>query len=95
MIELYNTRFGSTRTGAYRVVDGGEDGFGADASVSGSTPVTLARYHSADTDRNGRLSLSELLRVIEIYNTRRGTTRTGAYRIDPTTEDGFAPEPGG
>jgi hypothetical protein len=31
--------------------------------------------------------------VIELYNARTGTTRTGAYRSQGSTEDGFAPGP--
>ncbi len=91
VIELYNTRFGSTRTGRYRISNDSIDGFMPDEREVGEGE-TNARFHSADTDRNGRFSLSELLRVIELYNTRSGTTRTGAYRFDSTTADGFAPE---
>jgi hypothetical protein len=91
VIELYNTRFGTTRTGAYQLQDGTDDGFNPDATVESPGPLT--RYHSADTDRDGKLSLSELLRVIELYNTRSGTTRTGAYRAADGTTDGFEPDP--
>ncbi|MBI5819416.1 MAG: VCBS repeat-containing protein, partial [Verrucomicrobia bacterium] len=45
--------------------------------------------HSADTDRDGRLNLAELLRVIELYNHRAGTVRTGQYTLQDGTEDGF------
>jgi hypothetical protein len=93
VIEVYNTRFGTTRTGCYSVLDGSEDGFAPDNARAGSTPVTLARYHSADSNRDGRLSLLELTRVIELYNTRSGTTRTGQYHVLSGTEDGFAPGP--
>jgi len=55
--------------------------------------VTLSHYHSADTGRDGRFSLIELTRVIELYNTRAGTARTGAYHVQAGTEDGFAPGP--
>jgi hypothetical protein len=54
-----------------------------------SADVTLAVYHSADSDRNGRLSLSELTRVIELYNYRVGTIRTGDYHVHPDSEDGY------
>ncbi len=56
--------------------------------------------HSADTGDgatppgppNFRISLSELTRVIELYNTRNGTVRTGCCAVaTTTTEDGFAP----
>ncbi len=97
VIELYNTRNGTTRTGAYKVDTAGEDGFNAEPTRPSSTPVTLTRYHGADTDRNGQLNLLELTRVIELYNTREGTTRTGAYHPvrsgEAVTEDGFRPGP--
>jgi len=52
-------------------------------------------YHSADTNHDGKLSLLELTRVIELYNYRVGTSRTGQYHVQtsPPTEDGFAPGP--
>jgi hypothetical protein len=86
VIELYNTREGTTRTGGYRNDGTTNDGFAPDASGSATS------FHLADTDRDSRINLSELLRVIELYNTRSGTTRTGAYRIDESTTDGFAPD---
>ncbi len=89
VIQLYNTRSGTTRTGRYRVDDAAADGFTPDAGDAGET---LARHHSADTDRDGQLSLTELLRVIQLYNTRSGTTRTGAYRAREGTVDGFEPD---
>ena len=61
--------------------------------ASNSASVTLTRYHSADSDRDGKLSLFELTRVIELYNYRSGTTRTGQYHVQAGTEDGFAPGP--
>ncbi|GAB5561519.1 MAG: hypothetical protein SynsKO_31660 [Synoicihabitans sp.] len=94
VIEIYNTRFGTTRTGRYGLSGGTEDGFTPNATIGGSEQVTLSRYHSADSNEDAKISLSELLRVIEIYNTRSGTTRTGEYHLDPSTEDGFAPGPG-
>jgi uncharacterized delta-60 repeat protein len=93
VIELYNTRIGTTRTGCYRVLDGSEDGFAPDDTRPGSTLVTLSRYHTGDSNRDGRFSLLELTRVIELFNTRSGTTRTGQYHVAAGTEDGFAPGP--
>jgi hypothetical protein len=93
VIELYNTRNGTTRTGCYAVQAGSEDGFAPDPTRTGSAVVTLTSYHSADSDRNGKISLLELTRVIELYNTRSGTSRTGGYHILAGTEDGFAPGP--
>jgi len=87
VIELYNTRFGTTRTGRYRVAEGTVDGFYPDGT-SNDAP-NLLRHHLGDTDRDGQFSLSELLRVIELYNTRSGTTRTGAYRAALGSTDGF------
>ena len=42
-------------------------------------PLVLhsASGHSADSNRDGKISLVELTRVIELYNTRSGTTRSG------------------
>ena len=70
-----------------------EDGFVADPVRAATAVVTLANYHSADTNRDGRFSLLELTRVIELYNVRSGTLRTGAYRLLAGSEDGFAPGP--
>ena len=93
VIELYNTRFGTTRTGRYQVGEGTEDGFEADLVTPSSDPANLSRYHAADINKDAKISLTELLRVIELYNYREGTTRTGRYHIDPSTEDGFASGP--
>lgn len=90
VIELYNTRFGTTRTGRYQVQSGTTDGFSPDATTNEATPIS--RHHTGDFDRDGTISLSELLRVIELYNTRSGTTRTGAYRPSEGTTDGFTPD---
>ncbi len=94
VIELYNTRNGSVRTGSYVVDDANlEDGFNTDAARSPGATVTLARYHSADSNHDGSISLTELLRVIELYNYRSGTVRTGQYHVQSGTEDGFDPGP--
>ena len=55
--------------------------------------IRSASLHAADSDRDGRISLLELTRVIELYNYRSGTTRTGQYKPQAGTEDGFAPGP--
>jgi uncharacterized delta-60 repeat protein len=93
VIQIYNTRSGTVRTGRYRVEDGTEDGFAVDPDGTGGAPGTFVRYHSADTARDARISLVELTRVIELFNTRAGTARTGTYRVESGTEDGFAPGP--
>lgn len=41
-------------------------------------------FHSADRNKDARISLSELLRVIQFFS-------QGGYHCDTTTEDGFAP----
>jgi hypothetical protein len=88
VIALYNARAGNLRTGAYGVATTTtEDGFAPDSVRTGS--ATLTRYHSADSNRDGRLSLIELTRVIELYNYRVGTNRTGQYKVQPGTEDGY------
>jgi hypothetical protein len=94
VIELYNTRAGTSRTGCYGFQLGTEDGFAPDTGRAASVVVSLPAYHSADYDRNGRLGLIELTRVIELYNTRSGTSRTGEYSVQEGTEDGFAPGSG-
>jgi alpha-tubulin suppressor-like RCC1 family protein/sugar lactone lactonase YvrE len=94
VIELYNTRHGTARTGAYAVAaTATEDGFEADAARAPGATAALSLFHSADTNRDGAIGLFELTRVIELYNARTGTTRTGAYRSQGSTEDGFAPGP--
>jgi hypothetical protein len=92
VIELYNTRNGTVRTGAYAVdANNVEDGFATQPTRLSSAMVTLAKYHSADSDHDGKFSLTELLRVIELYNFRSATVRTGQYHVLAGSEDGFAP----
>jgi hypothetical protein len=92
VIELYNTRNGTNRTGFYTLSPvASEDGFAIAPGVS--APVTPSRRHSADSNGDGAISLPELTRVIELYNYRSGTTRTGDYKPLTGTEDGFAPGP--
>ncbi|WP_221031767.1 YDG domain-containing protein [Actomonas aquatica] len=86
MIELYNYREGYRRTGAYQ-----SDDTTTDRYAPGDGERLLP--HTADSNGDGQLSLIELTRVIELYNTREGGTRTGAYHYRGTTEDGFAPGP--
>jgi hypothetical protein len=96
VIELYNTRVGTVRSGAYRVDSLGEDGFAADgARAKGPAATLLARYHTADYDRDGSLDLFELLRVIQLFNHRTlDQVRTGQYRVVASgSEDGYEPGP--
>ncbi|MES2693040.1 MAG: immunoglobulin domain-containing protein [Verrucomicrobiota bacterium] len=99
-IELYNTRNGTVRTGSYRVQEDTEDRFAADATRASGTTIVLSRYHTADTrgatvgsPPDGTIDLFELTRVIELYNYRAGTVRTGQYHLQSGTEDGFSPGP--
>jgi hypothetical protein len=48
-------------------------------------------YYSTDENQAGAISLLDLTRAIELYNTHNGSTRTGAYADQPGSEDGFAP----
>lgn len=89
VIGLYNAREGSQRTGRYDF-----DGISRYLAAPGLGRLPR-RVHSADINGNGMIDLSELLRVIEIYNAREGTTRTGAYEEDQTTADGFSVSTGG
>jgi hypothetical protein len=94
VIELYNTRHGATRSGSYALAATfTEDGFVADGQRALAAVVALGRYHSADTNRDGKLGLFELTRVIELYNTRSGGSRTGQYKPKSGSEDGFDPGP--
>lgn len=56
-------------------------------------PLPSLSVHSADTNHDFKIGLLELTRVIELYNTRSGSLRTGRYKIQIGTEDGFAPDP--
>lgn len=93
VIELFNTRNGTSRTGCYTVKEGSEDGFAQDSARQNGASVALPRYHSADTNRDGKINGVELTRVIELYQYRAGGNRTGQYRVQVDTEDGFAPGP--
>ena len=57
--------------------------------------IDKCRLHFAVTlpPDYGKLSLTEITRVIELYNTYSGSTRTGQYHAQALTEDGFAPWP--
>jgi hypothetical protein len=91
VLDLYNTRKNTVRTGAYGLNALSDDGFTPDQVRTEAAP--LPGYHSADINRDGRLSLSEITRVIELFNTRSGSLRTGSYRLLAGSEDGFAPLP--
>jgi hypothetical protein len=67
--------------------------------TSGATTITsaprsifmLPDYHSADTNRDGRIDIVELTRVIQLFNHTVANVRTGEYRTQADTEDGYAP----
>jgi hypothetical protein len=64
----------------------------SDASGNAATPVTRtvtvqACKHSADENGDGKIDLSELLRVIQFFNMK-------GYHCMPGSEDGYAPGPG-
>jgi hypothetical protein len=63
---------------ALRAAEGEGEGV-AEAEGEGQPP---SPYHSADTNQDGAISLSELLRVIQFFN-------SGAYHVQPGTEDGY------
>ena len=91
VIELYATRYGTVRSGAYSLQATSEDGFAPAPDRSSSAQTTMAAWHTADTNRDGLINLNELLRVIEIFNQRANNVRTGAYVPRGDTEDGFMP----
>ncbi len=47
--------------------------------ITASCTVRKAVFHSADTDKNLKIGLSEILKVIQICNARNDSVRTGAY----------------
>lgn len=91
VIELYGTRSIQVRTGAYRTDTLGEDGFAPDLDRASGVVAAPATPHTADFNRDGRINLLELTRVIELYNQRSGSVRTGEYFARGDTEDGFVP----
>ncbi len=60
----------------------------------GRTLTLLPEFHAADSNHDHRISLFELTRVIELYNRRDLSTRTGEYHSQAASEDGFMPGPG-
>ncbi|HPO12046.1 MAG TPA: PKD domain-containing protein, partial [Candidatus Hydrogenedentes bacterium] len=50
-------------------------------------PAATAQYHSADTAPDQHINLSELLRVIQFFN-------SNGFHCEAGTEDGYAPGPG-
>lgn len=82
-------------TGSVSVADGDSTASDSEASAqvvslaAGTVQIApLEDPHDADTDGNGRIGLTELLRVIQLYN-------AGGIACDATSEDGFTPGEGG
>ncbi len=69
-----------------RVRNGAVD-IGAIEMQDGSIDLTCSGSHSADYDGDGRIGLSELLRVIQFYN-------GGPFHCATGTEDGYTPGAG-
>ncbi len=77
-----------TDTGAY--VCEVTDGFGLVQSSSAQVRIVeraSSGFHSADTSHDWSISVSELLRVIQLYNSDQ-------YCCDPESEDGYTPGDG-
>lgn len=56
-------------------------------TVNGGVNVSVIAVHSADPNNDGKIALTELLRVIQFYN-------SGGYACATGTEDNFAPGTG-
>ncbi|MGC8739496.1 MAG: C1 family peptidase [Candidatus Hydrogenedens sp.] len=68
--------------------DGSPDGLEGEGISEGSTEGEIIRtYHSADKNNDGIIDLSELLRVIQLFN-------LGSYHCQTNSEDGYAPGDG-
>ncbi len=67
-------------------IEGSEGSVEGEGAVEGEGETPLI-HHSADQNGDGRISLSELLRVIQFFN-------SDGLHCQPGTEDGYAPDPG-
>ncbi len=74
----------TSRAGAYSVTYAASDPSGNAAVPVTRTVIVECPYHKADQDQNGRIGISELLRVIQLFN-------SGGYHCDAAGEDGYAP----
>ena len=74
--------------GEYHVTFTVSDPSGNAAAPVVRTVIVDCSFHKADQDHNGQISISELLRVIQLYN-------SGGYHCDAAGEDGYAPGPPG
>ena len=87
VVQIYNTRNGTQRTGAY------DASYNPMPGVAPVHPVAPAQPHSADTDRDGAISLMELTRLVNLCMYSTTTGRTGEYHADSKGVDGFSPGP--
>lgn len=99
-IVLFNTTNNRMRTGAYKYIsNGANSGYVSDPTRAATDPISIdpLHVHSADANRDGVIDLGELMQVLELYNYRAGTTRTGEYhwQVDETAPgtDRYAPGP--
>jgi len=67
-------------------VEGSAEGV-AEGTAEGVTEGQVGGVHNADQNGDHRIDLSELLRVIQLYN-------SDGYHCDSNSEDGYAPGPG-
>lgn len=66
------------------VADSDRDGISDGQEIAdGTDPVEAGRHHSADTNEDYLISLSELLRVVQFFN-------SSGYHCQTGTEDGFS-----
>lgn len=96
--KLYSFTFINPNTYSVNAVAPGHDGGTGVVSVLPADIAALelrlaanvvpTSYNSSDTNQDGAIDLSEILRIIQFYNLR-------ALHCDATTEDGFAPGAGG
>jgi VCBS repeat-containing protein len=107
-VRIYDgtTLLGSTTVGAdgtwtlsLGVIPGGAHTLTATMSdAAGNTGAgqsfRFASTHSGDSDGDWRISLPELLWMVELFNAADGAQRTGAYHSAPTSAEGFAPGAG-
>ena len=83
---LFHYQSGTTRTGQYHTDLNSVDGFAPG-------PGPIEKLHSADTDMDGRISLLELTRMIELSNGSGAYSSIGFYHLQGGEVDGYAPGP--
>jgi len=82
LIEGEGVAEGEGEGGAEGEGEEGEDVVEGEGSIEGEGELPVS-VHSADSNGDGMISLSEFLRVLQFYN-------SGGYRCQPGTEDGYA-----